>query len=105
LERAGWNTCLDRGHSHGQRHTHEFTFLYGDHLLDWVAWEPQPKDRDNSVVAWTGRSQATGGQTVLHLYKTQWINPEPDQTIASIDYLAANLDPAPFLIAITAENP
>jgi len=85
--------------------THEFTFLYGDHLLDWVAWEPQPKDRDNSVVAWTGKSQATGGQTTLHLFKTQWINPEPDQTIASVDYLSANLDPAPFLIAITAENP
>ncbi|HEV8544093.1 MAG TPA: hypothetical protein VGR78_17010 [Verrucomicrobiae bacterium] len=85
--------------------THEFTFLYGDQLVDWVALGPPPRDHDNSVVAWTGHSQATGGQTTLHLFKTQWINPEPDQTIASVDYLSANLDPAPFLIAITAENP
>lgn len=85
--------------------THEFTFLYGDHMTDWVAWEPRPRDADNSVVAWTGRSPATGGQTALHLFKTQWINPEPDQVIASVDYLGSNLDPAPFLIAITAETP
>ncbi len=81
----------------------EFTFNYGDHLIDWVAWEPQPKDHDNSVVAWTGKSPATGGQTTLHLFKTQWINPDPTQTIASVDYIASNNDPAPFLIAITAE--
>jgi hypothetical protein len=84
-------------------HTHEFTILYGEHVTDWVAWRPQPKDRDNSVVAWAGTSPATGAQTTLHLFKTQWINPEPDQTITSLDYLASNLDPAPFLIAITAE--
>jgi hypothetical protein len=84
-------------------HTHEFTILYGDHVTDWVAWQPQPKDRDNSVVAWAGTSPATGGQTTLHLFKTQWANPEPDQPISSIDYVASNLDPAPFLVAITAE--
>lgn len=84
-------------------HTHEFTILYGEHVVDWVAWQPRPKDRDNSVVAWAGTSPATGGQTTLNLFKTQWINPEPDQTITSIDYVASNLDPAPFLVAITAE--
>ena len=86
-------------------HTHEFTVLYGDHVLDWVAWQPNPKDRDNSAVAWSGTSPATGGQATLYLFKTQWINPEPDQPITSIDFLASNLDPAPFLIAITAEAP
>jgi len=84
--------------------THEFTFNYGEQLLDWVAWEPQPKDRDNTIVAWTGKSPATGGQMTLHLFKTQWINPDPDATVTTIDYLAANNDPAPFLIAITAEQ-
>ncbi len=83
--------------------THEFTFNYGDHLVDWVAWEPQLKDRETSVVAWTGKSAATGGQTTLHLFKSQWINPEPGQAIASVDYVASNLDPAPFLLAVTAE--
>ena len=85
--------------------THEFTFLYGEQILDWVSWETQPKDRDNSVLAWAGRSPATGGRAELHLFKTQWINPEPEQAITNVDYLSANMDPAPFLIAITAEIP
>lgn len=84
-------------------HTHEFTVLYGEHITDWVAWQPRPKDEENSSIAWTGTSPLTGGQTTLHLFKTQWINPEPDQSITSIDYVASNLDPAPFLVAITAE--
>src|SRR5262249_7882276 len=85
--------------------THEVVFLYGDHLNDWVARDPQPRDRDSSVIAWTGRSPATGAQTPLYLFKTQWVNPDPDQPITTIDYVGANADPAPFLIAITAETP
>jgi hypothetical protein len=80
--------------------THEFTVNYGDHVVDWVAWQPNPKD---STVAWSGTSPLTGGQTTLNVFKTSWTNPEPDQPITKIDYLAANNDPAPFLIAITAE--
>lgn len=82
--------------------THEFTINYGDHVIDWVTWQPSPKEQD-SVVAWTGTSPQTGGNTTLHIFKTTWTNPEPDQTITRIDYVAANNDPAPFLIAITAE--
>jgi hypothetical protein len=81
----------------------EFNFNYGEQLADWVTWQPQLKDRENSVIAWTGKSPATGGQTTLHLFKSQWANPDPDQTITSIDYVAANFDPAPFLLAITVE--
>jgi hypothetical protein len=84
--------------------SHEFTVNYGDHLFDWVSGQPAPREGD-SVVAWSGTSPATGGQATLHLFKTQWTNPEPDQSIARIDYMAANNDPAPFLIAITAEAP
>lgn len=82
---------------------HEFTVNYGDHLIDWVAGQPNPQDAD-SIVAWSGNSPMTGGRTTLHLFKTQWVNPNPDQTITRIDYVAANNDPAPFLIAITAEQ-
>jgi len=83
--------------------THEFTVNYGDHIYDWVASQPNPKSRD-SVVAWSGTSPLTGGQATLNLFKIQWTNPEPDQSITKIDYIASNLDPAPFLIAITAEQ-
>ena len=84
--------------------SHEFTVNYGDHIFDWVSGQPTPREGD-SVVAWSGTSPATGGQATLHLFKTQWTNPDPDQPIARIDYMAANNDPAPFLIAITAEAP
>jgi hypothetical protein len=82
----------------------QFTVLYGTHVADWVA-QADPKDSKNSMVAWSGKSPANDTQTVIRVYKTQWINPDPDQVITSIDFLSANLDPAPFLIAITAENP
>jgi hypothetical protein len=55
-------------------------------------------------VAWSGNSPATGGGTTLNLFKTQWVNPDPTQTITRIDFIAANNDPAPFLIAISAEQ-
>jgi hypothetical protein len=84
--------------------THQFTVLYGIHVTDWVN-QADPKDSSASVIAWAGRSPATDSQTVLHVYKTQWVNPEPDQTITSLDFLSTNNDPAPFLIAITAEIP
>jgi hypothetical protein len=83
--------------------SHEFTINYGDHVIDWVAWQPNLREPD-SVVAWSGNSPATGGGTTLNLFKTQWVNPDPTQTITRIDFIAANNDPAPFLIAISAEQ-
>jgi hypothetical protein len=83
--------------------SYEFTVRYGEHVSDWVS-NGDPTSMD-SKVAWAGKSPANDSQTVLRVYKTQWKNPEPDQPIVSIDFLSANLDPAPFLIAITAENP
>ena len=82
---------------------HQFNILYGDHVYDWVASDVQPKDSSRSQIVWQGRSPATGNSTLLHVYKTQWVNPTPEQTITTIDYVGANNDPAPFLIAITAE--
>lgn len=84
--------------------THDFVVRYGDHVSDWIA-QRDPNDAKASMVAWSGKSPANDTGTAVRIYKTQWINPEPDQTITSIDFLSANLDPAPFLIAITAENP
>jgi hypothetical protein len=83
--------------------THEFTVRYGEHVCDWVA-NADPSSMDSSV-AWAGKSPANDTQSVVRIYKTQWKNPEPDQPVVSIDFLSSNLDPAPFLIAITAENP
>lgn len=81
----------------------QINWLYGIHVLDWVVTDSEPKDKKMSVLAWTGTSPATEGQMALRLYKTEWANPNPDQPVKTLDYLSGNADPAPFLIAITAE--
>lgn len=108
LQGTGWNApegtpvaTYVMHYANGQKE--QFTILYGVHVIDWVSQESQPKDSKASVLAWTGKSPTTGGQMQLHLYKTQWKNPFPDQPISTIDYLGSNEDPAPFLIAITLE--
>jgi hypothetical protein len=108
LQGTGWNApdgttiaTLIVHYANGQKT--EFAIKYGSHVIDWVSQDSEPKDPATSVLAWTGKSPTTGGQMVLHLYKIQWTNPNPDQPIATLDYLAADEDPAPFLIAITAE--
>jgi hypothetical protein len=83
--------------------TETFAVKYGDHVIDWVN-QATPLDTAASMVAWSGRSPANNSQLQLQIFKTQWTNPQPDQPIASIDFVSANLDPAPFLIAITAEQ-
>ncbi len=83
--------------------TNQINLLYGIHVIDWVVTDSEPKDKKTSVLAWTGSSPATEGQMALRLYKTEWINPNPNQLVKSLDYQSADGDPAPFLIAITAE--
>jgi len=80
----------------------EFTIRYGEHTADWTK-EVDPTDTEASMVAWSGPSPVSDKIT-LRVYKTQWTNPDPEKTIASIDFISANSDPAPFLIAITAET-
>jgi hypothetical protein len=83
----------------------QFNVLYGIHVLDWVSRDAEPRDTKASMIAWTGRSPATDNQAVLHIYKTVWTNPTPNEPITAIDFLGSGADPAPFLIAITAEKP
>ena len=78
-----------------------FTLRYGANLIDW-AKPGEIQDPQASTLAWSGPSPVN--QIELRLYKTQWTNPNPDETIASIDFISANNDPAPMLIAITAES-
>jgi len=89
----------------GNGQQHQFNLLYGTHITDWVSQDMDPRDSKTSMLAWSGRSPATDGQSLLHIHKVQWINPSPDEPVASIDFLGSNADPAPFLIAITVEKP
>jgi hypothetical protein len=107
LHSTGWSAgdgtpICDYVIHYGNGKTETFTVKYGAHMIDWVN-QAAPQD-SNSIVAWSGRSPVNNSQTLLQVYKTQWTNPNPDEPITSIDFVSSNNDPAPFLIAITAEN-
>jgi hypothetical protein len=108
LHSTGWSAqdgtpICDYVVHYGNGKSATFTVKYGDHIIDWVNQSP-PRD-SSSIIAWSGRSPVNNSQTQLQIFKTQWNNPNPDETITAIDFVSANSDPAPFLIAITAEQP
>ena len=39
----------------------------------------------------------------LRLYQTTWQNPHPDIEITAIDFVSAEKNSSPFLVAVTAE--
>jgi outer membrane lipoprotein-sorting protein len=81
--------------------TRAFPVLYGYDVRDWLVRRNEPAaETTGAAVAWTG-SGGFGGRR--RLYRSTWENPLPDVEITSVDYLASMADPAPFLIAITAE--
>ena len=79
----------------------------GVHCLDWWEW---PKDHStatdpNTVVAWTGRNPpADHHGATLRLFKTAFVNPQPDKEIQSVDYVSAMADSAPFMVGLTLEQ-
>ena len=55
---------------------------------------------------WVGRNAATKEAKIyLRLYLSVWENPHPEKTVASLDYVSAMTDAAPFCAAITVEMP
>jgi hypothetical protein len=74
---------------------------YGKDVLDW--WLNQGTDGTSVNVVWRGRNNASPDGPQIGVFKTTWINPRPEQEIATIDYRSSMTDAAPFLIAITVE--
>jgi serine/threonine protein kinase len=75
--------------------------------LDLWDWWFDPRNRkatQRSTIAWTGNNEtATKQGCMLQLFKSTWLNPRPNVSVQSIDYVSHFSGPAPFLIAITAE--
>ena len=44
------------------------------------------------------------GLSGLRLFKTAFLNPQPDKEIKSIDYVSGMAGSAPFMIAMTLEK-
>ena len=70
--------------------------VYGRDLLDW--WK-RPLDDRLATLAWEGRNS----RSLVQLFMFTWINPNPEEEIRDIDFIAAGTDAAPFLLSITVE--
>jgi hypothetical protein len=95
-------------YSDGQTET--CPIVYGQNVRDWWYYPATPKEAEQSHIAWTGNNQAAkswnppGDSAVtLRLYKTTWQNPHPDTEITAIDFVSAEKNSSPFLVAVTAE--
>ncbi len=82
--------------------------VYGRDVRSWQVFpgmDNGDKYGDGGVVAWRGtqkRWENLRGFGV-RLYEMTWRNPRPTVEVATIDFVSANRNAAPFLIAITAD--
>jgi hypothetical protein len=77
--------------------------VYGRSVVDWWINADSQVPID-SHIAWTGENEASrklGYKIQLYTYTVN--NPRPGAEIASIDFVSANSDSAPFLVAMTYE--
>jgi hypothetical protein len=82
----------------------EIPIRYGHEVRDWHALPGEPSPPDELMVAWRGDNPFSKSQgQSIRLFLTLWNNVAPDVEIESIDYISSMAEPAPFLIAITAE--
>jgi hypothetical protein len=84
----------------------EVEIVYGKDLVDWWAY-PGKDAPTHSKIAWEGENEASKGfDAKIRLYTQTWTNPKPEKEIATIDFVAADVNQAcaPFCVAITAES-
>jgi RNA polymerase sigma factor (sigma-70 family) len=85
-------------------HVRDWTF-HGSPQGDWATGKkPAPPLKAGSEVVWTGSnpSVAPKGEK-LRVYRSTFDNPYPEKVVASIDYVSAMTDCAPFLLGLSLE--
>lgn len=83
----------------------EIPIIYGRDVRNWHKPAGEKSSPGELAEVWTGEnpiSKASNG--AIRLFETTWTNVAPNVRIDTIDYVSAMLTPAPFLIAITAEQ-
>jgi hypothetical protein len=82
----------------------EVPIICGRDVRDWHIRPGEKPGAPELTVAWTGTNTVskTPGHPV-RLFKTTWENLVPGVEIESVDFISAMGEPAPFLVAITAE--
>jgi hypothetical protein len=93
--------------------TREIPMLAGEHVFNW--WSPLfttgVDARDSRMAASTERAWTGSNPFIkqfwpdesLVLYKSSFENPQPEISIASLDYVATGTGVAPFLVGLTVE--
>jgi hypothetical protein len=71
--------------------------LYGEAVIDW--WCSATAKPTNTEIAWHG----TNTKSEISLFKYTWVNPSPQITIDSIDFVSAMSSASPFMIALTCD--
>jgi hypothetical protein len=96
--RVGSFTLL---HSSGR--ADELPLVFGRNISG--CWsEPITRGPEWPTPVWTGENPETrAGGCRLELFEAIWANPTPADPVASVSFSSSLEDPAPFLLAITAE--
>jgi hypothetical protein len=78
---------------------------YGVDARDWWDTSSESKEAKSATIAWSGSNPATeAANGSLRLFKRTYDNPKPELAIESIDFVSAQSESAPFLVALTLEN-
>jgi hypothetical protein len=75
--------------------------VYGQDVRDWNATGDPSSKLTRSSIVWRAQNDA---HFSVRLFKSTWLNPQPDNPIATVDYTSALSDSAPFLLALTVER-
>ena len=83
--------------------TREVRLIFGVNVREWWSSGAAP-NLTGATMAWEGANAASRSLGVkLRLYQMAWLNPLPGVEITGVDLKSAMENPAPFVLAITAE--
>lgn len=81
---------------------------YGHEVGGWLS-DHAKTSLSNGSLAWVGANSEsrrdTANPRLTHLYRTTWINPQPDQPIESFDLVSDDREVSIVCVAISAESP
>ena len=84
------------------------TLRYGTDMLDYeVNLREQPLQAPsgtNSMIAWVGGRFSETDKRPMRFCMTEFSNPHPDWTVATIDVIAGKTKAGPIIMAMTAGN-
>jgi len=112
LHAAGFGAVTDEGKQVAAYVIHyatnqmrlEVPVIYGQDVRNWHLLPDEPPGGKDLKVVWVGdNGESRRLDRPLRLFVSTWANPVPDFEVDSLDFVSRKANPAPFLIAITAD--